>query len=236
MIRFSRDQLSTAAQIVLILFLLVYSAVKGHPDTKEKVNSNSSVQIHSASALRTQMVSLWTQHVAWNRNVMVCVVDALPGTERALEQLHQNKVEMGNAIKPFYGVATAKRFTALMDMHISLSVEVICLVKAGRNKELHEANQRWYRNADEIVTFLSETNPYWGRADNKQMIKELLTMSTNQAVHWIQHNFEADLVAYEKTDLDVGKMAAVFSEGIAWQFPEKFNAGSQVLTVKNELY
>lgn len=234
--RFSRDQLSTAAQVGLILFLLVYSAVKGDPDTKGRIGSNTTTQIQSATALRTQMIALWEQHVVWNRNVMICIVDELPGSEQAMVQLHQNKVEMGDAIKPFYGTEAGNRFIELLDEHIQLSVDVICLVKAGKNTELREANQQWYRNADEIVVFLAEANPYWGRADSKRIIKEQLIITTSQAVNRIQQNYHADLVAFDKANLDAGKMAAVFSDGIEWQFPGRFNHVPGVMVVNNELY
>lgn len=227
----SRDRISTLVQITLVVFLLGYSAVKGNPESKENLLNRPIQQTTSTRELEAQMVELWEQHVAWNRNVMLCIVDELPGTDQAAERLHQNKIEIGDAIKPYYGTAAGDQFTKLLYTHVTISAEVITLAKAGKNAELLEANERWYANADSIAGFLAHVNPYWALDDSKLMIKEQLVLTTNQAVYRIQKNYSADVIAYDKAHADVLKIANIFAEGIAKQFPEQFKNEPDILLV-----
>lgn len=228
----SRERISTWVQIMLVVFLLGYSAVKGNPESKENLLSRPAEQTASTLELKTQMVELWEQHVAWNRNVMLCIVDELPGTEQAVERLRQNKIEIGNAIKPYYGTAAGDELTELLYTHVTISAEVITFAKAQKNTELQEANERWYANADSIAGFLASANPYWALEDIKLIIKDQLTLTTNQAVYRIQKDYGADVIAYDKAHADVLKMANIFADGIAKQFPEKFKTEPDLLMVK----
>jgi hypothetical protein len=205
--------------------------VKGNPESKENVLSRPAEQTGSTKELKAQMVELWEQHVSWNRNVMLCIVDELPGTDQAVERLRQNKIEIGDAIKPYYGTEAGDQLTKLLYHHVIISAEVITLAKAEKNAELKAANQRWYANADVIAEFLADTNPYWALEDIKQIIKEQLTLTTNQAVYRIQKNYSADVIAYDKAHADVLKMANIFADGITKQFPEKFKTDPGVLLV-----
>ena len=227
-----RDRISTWVQIMLVVFLLGYSAVKGNPESKENLLSRPAEQTASTRDLKAQMVELWEQHVAWNRNVMLCIVDELPGTDQAVERLHQNKIEIGDAMKPYYGEAAGDQLTKLLYEHVTISAEVITHAKAEEKVALQEANQRWYANAEEIAGFLADTNPYWALDDIKLIIKEQLILTTNQAVFRIQKNYSADVIAYDKAHSDVLKMAGIFANGIAKQFPEKFKTEPDVLMVK----
>ena len=227
-----RDRISTWVQIMLVVFLLGYSAVKGNPESKENLLSRPAEQTASTRELKAQMVELWEQHVAWNRNVMLCIVDELPGTEQAVERLRQNKIEIGDAIKPYYGAAAGDELTDLLYTHVTISAEVITFAKAQKNAELQDANQRWYANADSIAGFLASANPYWALEDIKLIIKDQLTLTTNQAVYRIQKDYSADVIAYDKAHADVLKMANIFADGIAKQFPEKFKNDPEVLMVK----
>lgn len=228
----NRERISTGVQIILVVFLLGYSAVRGNPESKENLLSRPAEQTASTLELKTQMVELWEQHVAWNRNVMLCIVDELPGTEQAVERLRQNKIEIGNAIKPYYGIAAGDELTELLYNHVTISAEVITFAKAQKNTELKEANERWYANADSIAGFLASANPYWALEDIKLIIKDQLILTTNQAVYRIQKDYSADVIAYDKAHADVLKMANIFADGIAKQFPEKFKTEPDLLMVK----
>lgn len=227
--RFTRDKISTFFQVALVVFLFAYSIVKGNPDSKEKSITYSSAAFRGDRVLNTHMLDLWEQHVTWNRNVMLCIIDELPGTEQALERLRQNKVEIGNSIKPYYGNAAGEKLTSLLNAHVSISVEVMTLAKKGKHTQLGEANTRWYANADDIAAFLAGLNSYWATDKIQLIIKEQLRFTTTQAVCRINKDYKADIIAYDKAHADVLQMAELFSEGIVKQFPEKINPVADLL-------
>lgn len=231
---FTRDGISTFLQVLLVIFLFGYSAVKGNPESKENAIANSTASFTGDVALTAQMLDLWEQHVAWNRNVMLCIVDELPGTAEAIERLQQNKIEIGNSIKPFYGNAAGDELTELLQAHVSISVEVMRFAKEEKHSKLQEANDRWYANADAIASFLADINSYWATDEIQLIIKDQLRFTTTQAVCRINKDYPADIIAYDKAHADVLQMAEIFADGIANQFPEKINPVADVLMINNK--
>jgi hypothetical protein len=54
------------------------------------------------------MHKLWEDHIVWTRNVILNIMDDLPGTDQAVNRLLSNQDDIGNAVKPFYGEAEEK--------------------------------------------------------------------------------------------------------------------------------
>jgi len=50
-----------------------------------------------------EMRKLWEDHIIWTRVVIMSLVAGLPDTGLAVQRLMQNQVDIGNAIKPYYG-------------------------------------------------------------------------------------------------------------------------------------
>src|SRR5437868_13497530 len=71
------------------------------------------MKMHTSSAaaddLRTNMRKLWEDHVTWTRNVILNIMDNLPGTDQAVKRLMQHQQDIGNAIKPHHGSEAGKQ-------------------------------------------------------------------------------------------------------------------------------
>jgi hypothetical protein len=182
--------------------------------------------------LNTNMRKLWEDHVIWTRNVILCLTDELPGTNEAEKRLFLNQVEIGDAIKPFYGEEAGKRLTELLYSHITIAVDVVKSAKAGNTAALDEANKKWNANSDEISEFLCKANPNWALADMKTMMSEHLKLTTDEAVQRIKKDYNADVVAFDKVDAEIMKMSDMLSQGIVKQFPDKFNKGGKKIAAK----
>jgi len=183
-------------------------------------------EFYAKSELKLAMRKLWEDHVIWTRNVIFCLVDGLPGKDQAVNRLLQNQVDLGNAIKPYYGVEAGKKLTDLLYPHITIAAEVVNAAKAGNTAALDEANKRWYANADEISEFLSTANPNWEFEEMKMMMREHLKLTTDEAVQRIKKDYEADVIAYDKVHDAILKMSDMLANGIVKQFPEKFITSS----------
>lgn len=172
--------------------------------------------------LKIAMNKLWEDHVIWTRNVIFCLVDGAPGADQAVKRLMQNQVDIGNAVKPYYGDDAGNKLTELLKVHIAISADVVKSAKAGNTPALDEANKKWYANADEISAFLSKANPNWTLTDMQMMMNDHLKLTTDEAVQRIKKNYDADVVAFDKVQEEILKMSTMLADGIIKQFPEKF--------------
>jgi hypothetical protein len=177
---------------------------------------------NAEAVLRGDMHKLWEDHVTWTRNVILCMVDDLPGTEQALNRLMKNQEDIGNAVKPYYKEEGGKKLTDLLKEHISISGDVIKAAKASNKSDLDAAQKKWSTNAEEISKFLSSANPNWKLKDMKKMMDDHLALTTDEVVQRIKKNYDADVEAYDKVHAEILKMADMLTEGIVKQFPDKF--------------
>ena len=172
--------------------------------------------------LRMAMHKLWEDHIVWTRNVILNIMDDLPGTDQAVNRLLQNQDDIGNAVKPFYGEAGGKELTRLLREHITTAADLLKAAKAGNNSAFDAANKKWFTNADEISNFLSKANPNWKLNDMKTMMNDHLKLTTDEAVARLKKDYAADVKAYDKVHEEILMMADMLTDGIIKQFPEKF--------------
>ena len=172
--------------------------------------------------LRMAMHKLWEDHIVWTRNVILNIMDDLPGTDQAVNRLLKNQDDIGNAVKPFYGEAGGKELTRLLREHITIAADLLKAAKAGNNTAFDASNKKWFVNADEISDFLSKANPNWKSGDMKKMMHDHLTLTTEEAVARLKKDYAADVKAYDKVHDEILSMADMLTDGIIKQFPGKF--------------
>jgi hypothetical protein len=187
------------------------------------------VTSQSAVALSEAMRKLWEDHITWTRNVIISfeVNDpkaTLPDLGAALDRLFQNQVDIGDAIKPYYGDAAGDRLTALLHDHIAIAGEVLQAVKTGDADAYRDANARWYANAHDIAVFLSQTAspPLGSLADMDQMMKDHLDATTAEVVARLNGNWTDDVAAYDTVHQQALDMADMLSDAIVANFPSRF--------------
>jgi hypothetical protein len=60
------------------------------------------------------MRKLWEDHLPWTRLAIVTIADGSGRFNPTAGRLLQNQVDIGDAIKPFYGDATGNQLTTLL--------------------------------------------------------------------------------------------------------------------------
>jgi hypothetical protein len=176
-----------------------------------------------AIALRTSMDKLWEDHITWTRMVIVDFAAGLPDLPNAEARLLRNQVDIGNAIKPYYGRAAGNKLTSLLRTHILEAVPVLRAAKAGDKAKLAAALNAWNANANQIAVFLSKANPRsWPLPMMRSMMRQHLALTTKEAVARLQGRWSADVAAYDQVHAEILHMSAMLSDGIISQFATRF--------------
>ncbi len=217
-------QLSIKKYSLIVVFIALISAIIGlNSCINNHHKKETVVAIDTSADLKTNMRKLWADHIIWTRNVILCIVDDLPGKEEAVKRLLQNQVDIGNAFKPYYGDDAGNEFTKLLTPHITISAEVVLAAKNDDLKALELAKTRWYANADEIVVFLNRINPNWKVDHMKMMFYDHLKLAADEATNRIEKDYVADVAGFDKIHSEILIMADMFTNDIVKQFPEKFS-------------
>ena len=166
---------------------------------------------------------LWEDHVTWTRVYIIAALADLPEAEIAAQRLLQNQTDIGNAVKPFYGVEAGQQLTALLEDHILIAADLLAAAKAGDTAKLEDASHRWYANADEIAAFLSSANPdNWPLSEMQTMMRDHLDLTLEEATARLNADWGGDVAAYDKVHTEILHMADMISAGIIQQFPKEF--------------
>jgi hypothetical protein len=175
-------------------------------------------------AFRNGMRALWEQHVAWTRLAIVSFAGGLPDLEATEGRLLRNQVDIGDAVKPFYGRAAGEQLTGLLRTHILIAVDVLVDAKAGHQHALSHDLKRWYTNANQIAAFLHRANPHnWPLHAMRQMMHRHLKLTTDEAVAQLGGHYPASIAAYDRVEHEILGMADMLSTGIIQQFPHRFS-------------
>jgi hypothetical protein len=177
----------------------------------------------SATQFRLNMDTLWEQHVAWTRLAVVGFAAGLPDLPATETRLLRNQVDIGNAIKPYYGAAAGSKLTVLLRTHILQAVTVLKAAKAGNKPQLNAALKAWYGNAHQIAAFLAKANPRsWPLKATTSMMDDHLRLTTKEAVDELTGQWRAGVADYDAIEEEILMMSHTLSDGIIAQFPERF--------------
>ena len=173
--------------------------------------------------LQSDMRKLWEDHITWTRLAIISLEGGTPDTQATVARLLRNQVDIGNAVKPFYGRAAGNALTAQLKQHILIAADVIAAAKAGDTAKLTRAQARWQRNADGIAAFLHRANPRnWPLAAMKTEMRMHLKLTTEEAVAHLQGRWTADVAAYDRVHTHILHMSDALSAGLIAQFPGRF--------------
>ena len=218
--------------VVSIIAFTMISTIGLGALAKRHIDSTTDAQKTKMSVLafHDAMRKLWEDHITWTRLAIVDLVSNASDTGPTVDRLLQNQVDIGNAIKPFYGDEAGAALTALLRTHIIQAANIVVDAKEGNTAGATENITAWYTNANEIAAFLNAANPVnWPLATMKDLMKMHLDLTLKEATAQLEGNFTLSISAYEEIHLEILKMADVLSAGIVLQFPQMFTGLGNVV-------
>lgn len=204
---------------ILLAVCFLSLSVNAHEMGKGQVQDKGGGMQINACDFRSDMRKLWEDHVTWTRIFIISTLADLPDNDSATKRLLQNQKDIGNAIVPFYGIAAGTKLTNLLTEHILIAADIVAAAKSGNMTKVNSANKKWFDNADEIALFLHNANPKnWSLADMKMMMHHHLELTTEELMARLQHDWAADVVAYDKVHTKILEMSDDLAAGIIKQF------------------
>lgn len=172
--------------------------------------------------VRLALRKLWSDHVFWTREYIMCAVRTPGGAaDAAAARLLRNQDDIGNAIVPYYGADAGHQLTELLKQHILIAVELVAAAKAGDTDRFGKEDARWTENAENIATFLSTANSNWPKADVMDLLAQHLQLTKDETVAIIGNDHDAAVERFDDIYNEIIVLADALFEGLVAQFPER---------------
>ena len=181
--------------------------------------ANAEAQISLSNAMR----DLWTDHMFWTYATVDAFFNNTAELEADLNRLLANQIEIGNAIKPFFGDAAGDELGTLLTEHIQLAVPVLTAAQDGDSTALETALADWYQNAADVAEFVSAAGPdAWPLEVTEPMLKGHIDSTVIYATALLEGDFTAAIAEFDKANDHMMMLAEALAAGIISQFPEEF--------------
>ncbi|MGH2885132.1 MAG: hypothetical protein ACRDPA_20910 [Solirubrobacteraceae bacterium] len=223
-----RATLTLAGLIALASMIVVLAAVgtrESHA-AGDHAHGAAPVATLTAKAVRFHdaMRALWEIHGTYTERAIVDAVAGNPDTNAVVARLLQNQLDIGNAVKPYYGNAGGAALTKLLKTHINTAVATVLAAKSGNAAATQKAKAAFYANGKQVASFLHKANPkFWSLPAMQTMMRVHLNQVVALAVDQINGQYGAAIKLYDQyiNHILVG-MADMLSNGIIEQFPNRF--------------
>jgi hypothetical protein len=210
------------AMTAALLTAVVAAVTFGSGSARAMPSSGSSMSA-KAVAFHDDMRALWEAHGTWTERAIVDFVGGLPDTNLVVARLLHNQVDIGNAVKPYYGAAAGNKLAALLRAHINAAVGVLAAAKSGDAHAVATAKAKFFANGNQVAAFLHAANPkHWALSDMRTMMRIHLNQVIALAVDQLDGHYAAAIRLYGVYIDHIISMADMLSTGIIQQFPSRF--------------
>ena len=221
------------ARIVIIFFYLLL-VLNGKLFSQGAIMTPGMAQEMKISSgeLREQMNTLWQENSFWSRNLMLCMIDTLPGKDQAMWRLIKNQEEICSLMKNYFGAEAGVALTELLYSDLNFQIEVI---KASVTDSIlaKQAKDRWHNSAVTIAEYLYQLNPKWMLKELKTVFNLQVDMSYETIKQRIVRDYDLEVIAFDKMIHNGNKISKILSQGIIFQHPQKFaDLSTRIAAVK----
>lgn len=177
----------------------------------------------SKEDLKMHMRKLWLDHIYWTRLFIVSSLGNLPDASNAAERLIRNQKEIGDLIGAFYN-GQGDKITQLLTRHIMIAAEFVSSFNTvngiGNKKTSDDIRKSWYKNADDITTYLYSLNQNWNLRDH---LYKHLSLTEAQLQKRMQKDYAGEIIYADELVNQSRSIADALTDGIIRQFPMAFD-------------
>lgn len=178
---------------------------------------------------RMDQRTIWARYLWRLRNYITSALHNGEDLAVVEEQLFQNIDEIGDSVRPYYGLVASKQLAQYMRSFVLTVLEIVQTLKEGGN--IDALTKKVDAKLDEFAAFAEKANPqHWPAATVKAIFGKVLQAWIEQVRARVSKNWPADIEAVDTAHRIIlagqfdgtPAFSDIFAKGIIMQFPDRF--------------
>lgn len=176
----------------------------------------------TTNEMRDKMNLLWQQNSFWTRNLVLCVIDSLPGKDQAIWRLTKNHEEICELFNTYFGEEAKATLTELFYSSLNFELEVI---NASLTDSIlaKEALKKWQFSMAAIADQLFKYNSKWMLKDLKAVMNAQAEFTFQTIRQRLIRDYDLEVIAFDKLMMNTSRVSNMLSQGLIYQYPQKFS-------------
>lgn len=201
---------------------------RGIPGTNA-IYTTSIYNTESAVEFRMSARTIWARYLWRMRSYIVSALNGGEDLTFVEEQLFKDIDDIGDMVKPYYGLVASKQVSQLMHAFVLTEIDI---VRALRNRQdIKNLQARHIQQVEDFATFLHSANPkHWPKEAVIGIFADLLTCWQNEAIARAKKDWATDIkstddahrVVLAGQENGTPPFTEVFAKGVIAQFPDRF--------------
>ena len=134
----------------------------------------------------------------YSRFISSCVILYKDCFDPVFARLLQVPYDSYQQMVTYLGREKAAGYYNLVNQHIIIMVELLQALQAGNQQEADTLVAKWYRNAEEIASYLASVNPYWSKEEWRSLIYKYIQLLLNQILSTQTNNFQQSVMIFDE--------------------------------------
>lgn len=172
--------------------------------------------------LHVELRELWVDHGNWERLFMISDLSQLPDLTATSNRLMANPIQIGEAIKPFYGNPIGTKLADLLTQHVTLASDVIRAAQTGSEESLTAAKEKWFANADEVGALIGSLGPFLVESDIQIMMRAHCEQLVTEARARVSGDYAGEIAAHDIVEHHLTVLSDSIAHAISNQFSGNF--------------
>jgi len=189
----------------------------------------SAFNTEPAVTWRMNQRTIWARYLWRLRNYITSALHNGEDLAVVEEQLFQNIDEIGDSVRPYYGLVASKELAQYMRSFVLTVLDIVQALKKGQN--IDSLVTKVDSELDAFANFAQEANPqHWPAETVKKIFGKVLQSWIEQVRARVSSNWPADIEAVDTAHRIIlagqydgtPAFSDIFAKGIIMQFPDRF--------------
>jgi hypothetical protein len=152
--------------------------------------------------------------------LIVDLLDDLPSIDYTIDRLIRSQEQTGNCFRSFFGDVAADNLVALLKEHITITIDLLKLIKTGNTTDVTILEDQWAINVENMSILLGTIDQYYSIDELSDIFKTYLILTKYQFIARMDKDYNAEIMYFDMGLNHILRISDCLTNGLIDNFSE----------------